>query len=66
MDLSQYTKTELLKISNDLIQYHNEIKEKVLIKTDMVEELKNEINDLISDLNDAEELYIKISKEIEK
>ena len=65
MNLSDYTLTELLKFKNDLNNNHNEIKEKIIEKIDNIESLKNEINELILELDDIEGLYGKIIEEMQ-
>lgn len=65
MDLSNYTQTELLKFKNDLNDVHEKIKNDIIIKVDKIDELKNEINNLISELNDIESLYKKIIEEMQ-
>ncbi len=65
MDLSKYTPTELLKFKNDLIKNHDEIKEIILNKVDKIDDIKNEINENILEMNYIEELYNKITEELE-
>jgi hypothetical protein len=65
MDLSKYTPTELLKIKNDLIKNHDEIKEIILNKVDKIDDIKNEINENILEMNYIEGLYNKITEELE-
>jgi transcription termination factor NusB len=65
MDFSKYTPTELLKISNDIKEQHNKIKENIIMLVDLIDENKEKINKNIEELTDIEEIHKLIIEEIE-
>ena len=66
MDFSKYTPTELLKISNDIKEKHNKIKENIIMLVDLIDENKEKINNNIDELTNLEEVHKLIMDEIEK
>ena len=65
-DLSKYSPTELLKITNDIKLEHERLKKEIISDTHEVDKLKEKINENISQLAEVERKYVAIIEEIDK
>jgi hypothetical protein len=66
MDLTNYTSTDLLKMSNDIVIEHNNIKQNVVNDLLIIDEIQNKINKNLQSLDDLKNLNIIIIEELNK
>lgn len=66
MNLTNYTSTELLKMSNDIAVEHDGIKQKIVNDLLIVDEIQNRINENLQNLEDLKNLNIIIVDELNK
>lgn len=66
MDLSKYTPTELLKMSNDIISEHDITKETLINDLRVVDEIQTKINKNLEKLEDLKNLNTIILEELNK
>ena len=64
-ELSGYTLTELLKMGQDVVKKHDDLKSETLNLINKVKEIEKEINDNIENIYIYEKLYVDIIKEID-
>jgi len=65
-ELDKYTPTELLKLSDDVVKQHNQIKIEIINLTKEIDNIEIKIKDKINELEALEKLYSDILKEINK
>lgn len=63
-NLSGYTPTELLKMSNDVTAKHNALKQEIINHTIEVDELEKKINEKIIILDQLEKNYVALMEEL--
>jgi hypothetical protein len=66
MDLSKYTSTELLKMSNDIKAEHDAIKQNVIDDLRTVDEIQHKINENLQKLEDLKNLNTIVVEELNK
>lgn len=66
MDLTNYTSTELLKLSNDITIEHDGIKQKIVDDLLIVDDIQNRINKNLQKLEDLKNLNTIIVDELNK
>ncbi len=66
MNLSKYTPTELLKMSNDIISEHDITKETLINDLRVVDEIQTKINKNLEKLEDLKNLNTIILEELNK
>lgn len=66
MDLSKYTSTELLKMSNDIKAEHDVIKQIVINDIRIIDEIQHKINENLQKLDDLKNLNTIIVEELNK
>ena len=63
-DLSKYTKTELLKMANDIKTKHDALKQDIIADTIVMDELEKKVNEKIGVLTELEKNYVNIIEQI--
>jgi septal ring factor EnvC (AmiA/AmiB activator) len=63
-NLSGYTPIELLKMSNDITEKHNALKQEIINHTIEVDELEKKINEKLAILDQLEKNYVAIMEEL--
>ena len=63
-DLSKYTKTELLKMANDIKAKHDALKQDIIADTIIMDELEKKVNEKIGVLTELEKNYVNIIEQI--
>lgn len=65
-NLSEYTSTELLKISNDIKVSHETLKQELIVDTFSLQELEEKLNKKLVLLEELENNYVLVLEEINK
>jgi hypothetical protein len=65
-NLSGYTPTEILKMSNDITTKHNALKQEIINHTIEADELEKKINEKLAILDQLEKNYVAIMEELNK
>ena len=65
-DLDKYTPTELLKLGDDVVKQHNQIKDDIITLTKEIDDIEETIKDKLKELEALEKLYLDIFNNIEK
>ena len=63
-NLSGYTPTELLKMSNDVTAKHNALKQEIINHTIEADELEKKINEKLIILDQLEKNYVALMEEL--
>jgi len=66
IDLSKYSSTELLKMSNDIKIEHDDVRQKIVDDLKIVDEIEKRINENLIKLDDFKNLNTLILEELNK
>jgi hypothetical protein len=63
-DLTKYTPTELLKMSNDIVAKHEALKKDIINDSIIIDDMEKKINQKLEQLDKLEKGYVAIVEEL--
>lgn len=63
-DLTKYTPTELLKMSNDIAAKHDALKKDIISDSILADDIQKRINEKLKQLDELEKGYVAIVEEL--
>lgn len=63
-NLTKYTSIELLKIGNEIVVKHEQLKKEIINDTFLIDEMGEKINSKLEQLDELEKSYVMVVEEI--
>jgi len=66
INVNEYTPTELLKLGDDVVKKHNNLKQEIISLTKEIDSIETSLKNKLKELEALEKLYLDIIKAVDK